>query len=157
MSSINKESVRKLEETVDKEIYSAGVSILLKLLDNVIREPHTIKYRKIRLENKTIKDKVLCLSGAQELLHQIGFEEVCFNWEKKTVYLFSLCLCILFWLFKNDGELSLSMKVLIATVKNYRDFLRERLDIVTNAGVIPSTSGLQINVPGMNVNTRIIE
>lgn len=66
----------KLEEIQNPEAFINGVNILLKLLDNVIREPHNLKYRKIRLENQTIKDKVLCLPGARDLLHHIGFEEV---------------------------------------------------------------------------------
>lgn len=76
MSEINAKAVQKLEEGADIEVYAAGVNILLKLLDNVIREPQNLKYRKIRLENKTIKEKLLCVPGALELLHAIGFEEV---------------------------------------------------------------------------------
>lgn len=76
MSTINRESVIKLEENQNTDEYTNGVNILLKLLDNIIREPHNQKYRRIRLENQTIKDKVLCLPGARELLHHIGFEEV---------------------------------------------------------------------------------
>lgn len=56
--------------------YCDGVVILLKLLDNVIREPQNSKYRTIRLENKVIKEKLLCLNGIRELLAGIGFEEV---------------------------------------------------------------------------------
>lgn len=70
-------SVHKLEENCDVDVYSNGVNIILKLLENVIREPHNLKYRKIRLENQTIREKVLCLNGARELLENIGFEEVC--------------------------------------------------------------------------------
>lgn len=76
MSTINKNSVIKLEENINIDAYTSGVNILLKLLDNVIREPHNLKYRTIRLENKTIKEKVLSLPGARSLLHHIGFEEV---------------------------------------------------------------------------------
>lgn len=76
MSTINKNAVKKLEENLNVDAYSSGVNILLKLLDNVIREPHQIKYRTIRLENKTIKEKVLSLPGAHGLLYHIGFEEV---------------------------------------------------------------------------------
>lgn len=76
MSTINRQSVIQLEEHQNIDVYTNGVNILLKLLDNVIREPHNLKYRKIRLENASIKEKVLCLPGARELLHHIGFEEV---------------------------------------------------------------------------------
>lgn len=75
MSEINATAVRKLEESADIEVYAAGVNILLKLLDNIIREPQNLKYRKIRLENKTIKEKLLCVPGALELLRVIGFDK----------------------------------------------------------------------------------
>lgn len=76
MSEINVKAVYTLEENADVEVYAAGVNILLKLLENVIREPYNLKYRKIRFENKIIKEKLLSLPGALELLHSIGFEQV---------------------------------------------------------------------------------
>lgn len=63
-------------ENVTGNVYTESVTILLKILDNVIREPHNDKYRTIRLENKVIKEKLLCLNGVRELLQKIGFVEV---------------------------------------------------------------------------------
>lgn len=63
-------------ETANRCEYIESVTILLKLLDNVIREPQNEKYRMIRLENKTIKEKLLSLKGVRELLEKIGFYEV---------------------------------------------------------------------------------
>lgn len=56
--------------------YTESVQILLRLLDNVIREPQNEKFRTIRLENKLIKEKLLGLNGVREFLHKIGFIEV---------------------------------------------------------------------------------
>lgn len=56
--------------------YVDGVSILLRILDNIIREPQNEKYRTIRLENKIIKEKLLILNGVRALLEKIGFVEV---------------------------------------------------------------------------------
>lgn len=64
-------------ESANRNQYLESVTILLKLLDNVIREPHNEKYRTIRLENKTIKEKLLSLNGVREFLVKIGFTEVC--------------------------------------------------------------------------------
>lgn len=64
-------------EAANRSQYIESVAILLKLLDNVIREPHTDKYRTIRFENKTIKEKLLPLNGVREFLLKIGFTEVC--------------------------------------------------------------------------------
>lgn len=76
-SIIDEKLVTNLECLNSTEQYSDGVVILLRLLDNVIREPQNNKYRTIRLENKVIKEKLLCLSGIRELLTSIGFDEVC--------------------------------------------------------------------------------
>lgn len=66
-------------ESASTNEYIESVTILLKILDNVIREPHNNKYRTIRLENKIIKEKLLCLSGVRQLLEKIGFIEVRFH------------------------------------------------------------------------------
>lgn len=77
-SSLNYErEVLNLEASADRNQYIEAVTILLKLLDNVIREPYNDKYRTIRLENKTIKEKLLSLNGVREFLMKIGFVEVC--------------------------------------------------------------------------------
>lgn len=65
-------------ESASTNAYVESVTILLKVLDNVIREPHNNKYRTIRLENKIIKEKLLCLNGVRQLLEKIGFIEVRF-------------------------------------------------------------------------------
>lgn len=76
-SVIDEKLIANLENFNSSEQYSDGVVILLKLLENVIREPQNNKYRCIRLENKIIKEKLLSLNGIRELLSSIGFEEVC--------------------------------------------------------------------------------
>lgn len=76
MATINFEAIRNLELTSNQTGYIESVTILLKLLDNVIREPTNEKYRTIRLENKIIKEKLLALSGMKFLLENIGFVEV---------------------------------------------------------------------------------
>lgn len=64
-------------ETANRVAYIESVTILLKILDNVIREPQNEKYRTIRLENKIIKEKLLSLNGVRQFLERIGFVEVC--------------------------------------------------------------------------------
>lgn len=71
-------AVFSLIENNPKERYIEGAGILLKLLENVIKEPDNSKFRTIRLENKIIKEKLLCLNGIKECLEYIGFEEVRF-------------------------------------------------------------------------------
>lgn len=76
MSAVNIEAIKCLENGNNHTHYIDAVTILLKILDNIIREPNNAKYRSIRLENKTIKEKLLALVGMRTLLDQIGFIEV---------------------------------------------------------------------------------
>lgn len=75
-SSLNYEREILNLECATSDVYIESVTILLRILDNVIREPQNERYRKIRLENKLIKEKLLCLDGVRQLLHKIGFVEV---------------------------------------------------------------------------------
>lgn len=59
-----------------KESYLEAVRILLVLLDNVLKYPNELKYRTIRIENKSIKEKLLSLEGCSQLLTAIGFKRV---------------------------------------------------------------------------------
>lgn len=79
MSKVNIEAIECLEMGNSHLHYIDAVTILLKILDNIIREPNNEKYRTIRLENKIIKEKLLALVGMRSLLEQIGFVEVCNN------------------------------------------------------------------------------
>lgn len=75
-SSLNYEREVLNLEGDNHALYIDSVQILLRILDNVIREPQNDKYRTIRLENKIIKEKLLCLNGVRELLKKMGFIEV---------------------------------------------------------------------------------
>lgn len=77
MTSINLDAILKLEQNKSSNAcYVDSVSTLLKVLDMIIREPYNEKYRSIRLENKVVKEKLLCLNGIREVLDHIGFLEV---------------------------------------------------------------------------------
>lgn len=75
-SSLNYEREVLNLEGDNHALYIDSVQILLRILDNVIREPQNDKYRTIRLENKIIKEKLLNLNGVRELLQKMGFIEV---------------------------------------------------------------------------------
>ncbi|XP_031638055.1 peptide-N(4)-(N-acetyl-beta-glucosaminyl)asparagine amidase [Contarinia nasturtii] len=107
MASNYEHEVLNLECSVGHAQYIESVNILLKILNNVIREPQNDKYRTIRLENKIIKEKLLCLTGVQEFLKKIGFIEV-------------------------NGTLNLPTNVLIATIRKYRDQLNDRYERIKN-------------------------
>lgn len=145
-----------LESTHNTANYINGVSVLIRILDNIIAEPHNDKYRTIRLENKVVKEKLLALSGVRELLHAIGFVEVCTHMNaifllelashKLCHYLLSLpnvatisdysllrC-CAHTLLAQINGALSLPATVLIVSVRQTRDQLKRRMDAVGQSG-----------------------
>lgn len=75
MSQINQKIITNLEGN-NKSVYIDGIEILLKLLDNILNFPENEKYRKIRLDNKTIREKLLRVRGMIFVLKSIGFCEV---------------------------------------------------------------------------------
>ena len=66
--------VELLRENTEEVKRDAG-DILVKLLSNIVAAPNNMKYRQIKLANKTIEEKLLPASGAFEILFSIGFEE----------------------------------------------------------------------------------
>lgn len=58
----------------DKEKVKGGINIICKYVDNIINNLGEEKYTKIRFSNKSLQDKVLVLTGAQEFMQAAGFE-----------------------------------------------------------------------------------
>lgn len=112
MATLNESLILALERSNAKDRYVTGAETLLRLLDNIIREPGNEKYRSVRLENKTIKEKLLSVSGMKPLMLEIGYVEA-------------------------SGSLTLPANVVIAKLRKYRDFINERKELMMNP---PSTS-----------------
>ena len=53
-----------------------GLDILFKLLSNIVKNPNEDKYRQIKGTNKTIAEKLMSLTGVQQLLLTMGFQEL---------------------------------------------------------------------------------
>lgn len=75
MTSINLDLTAKLERNT-KSVYINGVTILLKLLENLINFPTDEKYRKIKKSNVRIKTELLIVDGMIEFLLDVGFKAV---------------------------------------------------------------------------------
>lgn len=57
------------------QVFEAASQILVKLLGNVINNPTSLTYRKVKLSNKRIETQLLPANGAFEILFSAGFEE----------------------------------------------------------------------------------
>ncbi|XP_037821916.1 peptide-N(4)-(N-acetyl-beta-glucosaminyl)asparagine amidase [Lucilia sericata] len=90
-----------------KEAYLEAVRILLVLLDNVLKYPNELKYRTIRSENKSIKEKLLSLEGCSQLLSAIGFR-------------------------RSGSEYKLPLEASLDVIRAYRDALVKRRDYWLN-------------------------
>lgn len=49
--------------------------MLIKYLENIIKNPDEEKYRKVRLSNRYFQEKVAGVEGAKEFLEAAGFEQ----------------------------------------------------------------------------------
>lgn len=65
-----------IEIDSNADVFVDSLSIVQRILDNIIKEPHNEKYRTLRLQNKVVKEKLLSLKGVYQLLQKIGFVEV---------------------------------------------------------------------------------
>lgn len=104
MAAINQALVLALESN-PKESYVVATETLLRLLDNIIREPQNAKYRTVRLENQSIKEKLLSAVGMKQLMLAIGFIEA-------------------------NGTLTVPSNVLLANLRKYREFIHERKELI---------------------------
>ena len=57
------------------EAFKNATEILLKLINNILRDEQNLKFRRIRLSNPKIESMLLTANGAFETLFSIGFEE----------------------------------------------------------------------------------
>lgn len=53
-----------------------GLPILLRLLENIVRNPNETRFRTINLANRIVQQKLSMLSGIGPLLQSIGFESL---------------------------------------------------------------------------------
>ncbi|XP_053676880.1 peptide-N(4)-(N-acetyl-beta-glucosaminyl)asparagine amidase [Anopheles nili] len=137
MAALNQALVLALESN-PKESYVVAAETLLRLLDNIIREPQNAKYRTVRLDNPAIRDKLLSVEGMKQLMLAIGFIE-------------------------SNGTLTVPSNVLLANVRRYREFINERKELIKNppkpkvsvASIINSTPLAQSTV-STNPSTMLL-
>lgn len=70
------QSIRKLELN-NEDIYNETVRLLVKIIDNVLKDPKDNKLRILKKSNATISKKILAVQGGLDCLKAIGFVEVC--------------------------------------------------------------------------------
>lgn len=70
------ESVLRLFDDNSQEDSIEASKILLRFASNILTHPTEDKYRRIRLSNDIVQEKLLPVSGALECLFDMGFQEV---------------------------------------------------------------------------------
>jgi peptide-N4-(N-acetyl-beta-glucosaminyl)asparagine amidase len=68
-------AVDNLEENT-KDVFETAVRLLITVADNILNNPNDIKFRRLKLENKNVSEKLLPAIGAIECLFEMGFDEV---------------------------------------------------------------------------------
>ena len=68
-------SVQEIAKNSNEEVLEV-VEILLKFANNIISDPKNEKYRRIRVGNPVVMDKLMPVSGAVQCLFEMGFTEV---------------------------------------------------------------------------------
>jgi len=58
----------------DSQRTKVALETLEKIMRNVLADPHEPKFRTLKAENKTVKEKVLACRGGREMLLAAGFE-----------------------------------------------------------------------------------
>lgn len=71
-------SIKKLETNGD-DVYQEAIRLLLKIIDNVIKDPSNKRVRSLQKNNATVSNKILSVKGGLECLKSVGFVEVCKN------------------------------------------------------------------------------
>lgn len=74
MSFLN-DSIKKLEFN-NENVYNEAVRLLVKIIDNVLKEPSNKKVRLLQKSNATVFRKILTVEGGLDCLRAIGFVEV---------------------------------------------------------------------------------
>ncbi|XP_052872471.1 peptide-N(4)-(N-acetyl-beta-glucosaminyl)asparagine amidase [Anopheles cruzii] len=126
MAALNQALVLALESN-PKELYLVATETLLRLLDNIIREPQNVKFRTVRLENPSIKEKLLSVVGMKQLMLGIGFIEA-------------------------NGTLTVPSNVLLANLRKYREYIHERKELIKNPPRKVHAVGTGSNGGGTGVN-----
>ena len=68
-----REALRSLL-AVDRDQANVAVEMLLKVFGNILADPVNPKYRTLKVDNATIKTKILACPGGRELLIAAGFQ-----------------------------------------------------------------------------------
>lgn len=103
--SINLDLIERLEKN-EKDLLIGSINICLKLLDNIIKNPSEEKYRKFKKSNHRISNELL-IDGMEDLLFSFGFE-----------------------LDNEEFMLRRGGLGVIGKLKQYRDFLDKRKDVI---------------------------
>lgn len=132
--SVNLDLVERLEKNSTSS-YIDGMTIFLKLINNIIENPKEEKFRKFKKTNPRIANELLSLDGMESLILDAGFEA-----DKEEFVL-------------RRGGLGI-----VSKLKTYRDFYQKRLDIVrakppTHKGAIQQPV-VKVKLPAVKITAN---
>jgi peptide-N4-(N-acetyl-beta-glucosaminyl)asparagine amidase len=70
----SEEVFQKLKSN-SSSICEETVRILVKIVDNIVKDPNNLKVRSLQKSNSTVKNKILAIKGGLECLKLLGFQE----------------------------------------------------------------------------------
>jgi hypothetical protein len=106
-------AVDSLEEN-SKEVFETAVRLLVTVADNILNNPNDIKFRRLKLANKNVSEKLLPAIGAIECLFEMGFDEVFIFYHCQVLKneKYSIIYCFISTYIKSDHKNSREMTVL---------------------------------------------
>lgn len=70
------DSVQTLLSENPKNVFLETSEVLLRLASNLLRSPDNPKFRRLRLGNAIVQNKLLPVVGGMQCLFEMGFQEV---------------------------------------------------------------------------------
>ena len=104
-------NAKMLVKDNNKYLVMDALNILLKLFENIIKDPNEVKYRNFKISNETLKNKVLNLNHSLSYLESIGYRK-----KDDEFYIFDN---------QNTSNIIIAIDVSKYILDNYDEFLNE--------------------------------
>ena len=66
-------AVKSLRAENSSDLFLQACDILLRVANNIVKQPSNERYRRLKISNPLVQDKLLPVTGAMETLFEMGF------------------------------------------------------------------------------------